>query len=52
MIETALLNYGIAGLWLAYMIIDRATSLKKMTDSLDRNTEAIESMLEWLRISK
>ena len=44
-----LINYGMAGLFIAYLIFDRQVLLKRITKSLDNNTEAIKMLTRRLR---
>jgi len=45
MIEDALLNYGMAGLFILYLIYDRQVLVKGLVRSIDRLTEAIGKVL-------
>ena len=41
MIENALLNYGMAGLFIMYLIYDRQILVKGLVKSMDELTQAI-----------
>lgn len=49
MIEEALLNYGMAGIFILYLIFDRQVLLKGIQDSLEKNTTATLEMIEYLK---
>lgn len=40
--STALADYGITGLFIAYLIFDRQILLKKLTNAIEKLTERIE----------
>lgn len=44
MIEEALLNYGMAGIFILYLIYDRQILLKSLRTSMDNLTEAIHTL--------
>lgn len=41
MIEEALLNYGMAGIFIVYLIYDRQVLLRKITKALDALNETL-----------
>ncbi|MEK7661932.1 MAG: hypothetical protein AAB355_00300 [Patescibacteria group bacterium] len=43
MIEDALLQYGMAGIFISYLIFDRQILLKKLGNSIDALTDAIKN---------
>lgn len=45
MIENALLNYGMAGLFIIYLIYDRQVLVKGLVRSIDQLTNAIQKTL-------
>lgn len=49
MFETELVQYGMAGLFIAYLIFDRQVLLKSIQGTLEKNTEATLEMIEYLR---
>jgi len=48
-IITGVLDYGVAGIFIAYLIYDRQVILKKVTASIDKNTTATLEMIEYMR---
>jgi len=44
MIEDSLLNYGMAGIFISYLIYDRQVIIKKLIKSMDRLGDKIEAM--------
>ena len=50
MIEQPLLQYGMAGIFILYLIYDRQVLLKKVIEAMDRNTEATKNLC--LKLSK
>jgi len=44
MIEETLLNYGMAGVFIAYLIYDKKVLSAEIVDSLRANTRAIERL--------
>lgn len=44
MFEDALMNYGMAGIFIAYLIFDRQLLLKKITAALERNTDVMREL--------
>jgi len=41
MIEQQLLNYGVLGLWTLTLLVEKFTKLQKITNVINRNTEAL-----------
>jgi len=46
MIEEQLLQYGVAGIFILYLIYDRQIILTKITKALDRNTAVLEKFIK------
>lgn len=44
MFEENLLNYGMAGIFIAYLIYDRQILMRKLKETIDRNTEATNNL--------
>jgi len=44
MIEDALLNYGVAGIFILYLIYDRQVILAKVMESISKNTAVLERL--------
>ncbi len=44
MIEHELAQYGLAGTFIAYLIFDRHVLLRKLTQSLNQNTEVMREL--------
>lgn len=44
MIEETLMNYGVLGLWTLTLIIERATTTKKLSKVIEDNTTAIKDL--------
>ena len=41
---TSLLNYGVLGLWTITLLIDRYTTIKKLSKIIEDNTRAIREL--------
>ena len=48
MIEDNLIQYGMAGIFIIYLIYDRQVLLLKITKALDRNTQVLEKFINKL----
>lgn len=46
MIEENLIEYGMAGIFILYLIYDRQVLLKSITRALDRNTNVMERFIK------
>ena len=44
MIEETLINYGMSGIFIAYLIWDRKIILSKLIIAIDKNTEATNKL--------
>ncbi len=44
MIEEQLLNYGMAGIFIAYLIYDRQVILKKLIKAIDKLTAHLDTL--------
>jgi len=44
MLEDYLLNYGMGGIFILYLIYDRKVVMKELTDSIKTNTEVTQSL--------
>ncbi|MBI2652103.1 hypothetical protein HYX00_01440 [Candidatus Woesearchaeota archaeon] len=44
MIEQPLLQYGMAGIFIAYLIYDRQTILKKLISAIEENTKVTQEL--------
>ena len=44
MIEENLLNYGMAGIFISYLIYDRQVIIKKLINAIDKLTSQLEVM--------
>ena len=44
MIEENLLNYGMAGIFITYLIYDRQVIVKKLITAMDRLSDKIETL--------
>jgi len=44
MIEENLLNYGVAGLFIAYLIFDRQVLLKSIQHTISENTKVLKEL--------
>jgi len=49
MIEEALLNYGVLGLWTATLLYERYRTQKQMIIVLKKNTDAINKLLKKIK---
>jgi len=49
MIEENLLQYGMAGIFISYLIFDRQVLLRKITTALERNTEMINKLCDKIK---
>jgi len=44
MIENALMDYGIIGVFISYLIYDRTILLKKLTNIIEENTDVLREI--------
>jgi hypothetical protein len=49
MIEENLLQYGMAGIFISYLIFDRQVLLRKITSALERNTDMISKLCDRIK---
>jgi hypothetical protein len=47
-----LYNYGMGGIFIAYLIYDRQVLIKKINTAIDGNTQAFNNLIEHLKGEK
>ena len=50
MIEEALLQYGVAGIFIIYLIYDKQVLMKKFSSKLDKNTDALNDLSKLIEV--